>query len=184
VTRCESCDRLDNWPEQWPRERAEIRVCCDCLRAGKAGINHRTELGIISAPYVLRGMTVFGDESAAHTHGLKTTVIETYSDGSSNLGIHVPQAMLDELMRTPIHPSLQDEYWPFHCGGWMHYLGKWQRADFERLAPGNSISWLAKHVDDPEMAEEYMGWLESDIAWSCVYACPRCGAHKVWVDAD
>ncbi len=186
VTRCESCDRLGEWPDQWPRERDEIRVCYECLRSGHAGIAHRTALGTIWPPYVIRGMISAhgGDEAKAAELGFKTTVLESYDDGSYRLGIHVPQHLLDELMRTPCHPSMQDEYWPFHCGGWMVYVGMWRPKDFERRAPGHGVDWLRKHCDDPEMAEEYWSWLESDIARSCVYACPRCGLHKAWVDAD
>jgi uncharacterized protein CbrC (UPF0167 family) len=185
VTRCESCDRLGEWPEQWPRERDEI-VCYDCLRAGRAGISHTTGLGDVWPPTAIRGMTRAGngDEPKAEKHGFKTTVLETYHDGSFTLGIHLPQDLLDELMRTPDHPALQNEYWPFHCGGWMHYLGKWWPEDFERRAPGRGVEWLTEHVEDREMGEEYWSWLESGIAWSCVYTCPRCGVHKVYVDSD
>jgi hypothetical protein len=34
------------------------------------------------------------------------------------------------------------------------------------------------------MGEAYWSWLESGIAGAWVYACPRCGLHKVYVDSD
>jgi uncharacterized protein CbrC (UPF0167 family) len=186
VTRCKACDRLGNWPDQWPRDHDEIRVCDDCLLAGRAAVGHETGLGYLSPPLALRGLMNAdeGDERKAEALGFTTTVLERFDDGSYCLGIHVPQHLLDELMRTPAPPALQREYWPFHCGGWMQYLGNWQPDDFERQAPGRAVEWLGEHIDDRGMAQDYMSWLGSDLAWSCVYACPRCGTHKVYVDAD
>ncbi len=68
----------------------------------------------------------------ARQYGLETSVIKEFSDGSQSIGVHLPQGQLDELMRTPRHPTLQQEHWTYHCGGWVTYLGKWEKPDFER----------------------------------------------------
>jgi uncharacterized protein CbrC (UPF0167 family) len=123
------------------------------------------------------------NEIVPNEHGFETSVLETFSDGSQTIGIHLPQDLLDDLMRTPRHPTLQDEHWTYHCGGWMVYLGRWEMQDFERQAPGRAREWFIERFDDPTDGEMYWEWLEGDMGWSCVFGCPRCGTYKVFYDA-
>lgn len=184
VTRCQSCERQAQWPSDWPWEREEIRVCAECLRAGHGAISHGTDLGIVHPSVSLKGMLRSSKYNlpAAKAAGLETSVLMTYGDGSQSIGVHLPQAMLDDLMRTPRHPTLQNEHWTFHCGGWMVYVGKWEIQDFERQSPGRAYEWFADHFSDPDDAEMYWDWIKSDMGWSCVFVCPRCGQHKVFYD--
>ena len=184
ITRCEWCERQAEWPEEWPWESDEVRVCVDCLRAGHAAVLHSTDFVVIHPPYAIKGMTwgSSSDVGRAEANGFATTVLETYGDGSQSIGIHLPKALIDDLMRTPTHPSLQDEHWTFHCGGWMVYLGKWEVQDFERQAPGRAYEWFAEHFHHPEDAEMVWEWALGDMGWSCVFVCPRCGMHKVFYD--
>lgn len=186
ASRCIWCDRQGDWPQQWATEAEEIRVCLDCLRGGHAAVSHATDMGFLDPPLALQGMLMGISElpPAAKEHGFEIRVLETYSDGSQRMGVQVPQELLDDLMRTPRHPTLQDEHWTYHCGGWMVYLGKWEMQDFERQAPGRAREWLIDCFDDPDDGEMYWDWLEGNIGWSCVFRCPRCGSYKVFYDSD
>jgi ankyrin repeat protein len=108
ITRCDWCERQAEWPSEWPWESDDIRVCVDCLRAGHAAISHSTDLGFIDPSISIKGM-LRGRKyvlAKAKEHGFETTVLETYGDGSQSLGVHLPQALIDDLMRTPRHPTL------------------------------------------------------------------------------
>jgi uncharacterized protein len=179
--RCRRCGAENEWPSEWPHD--QIRVCYECLRSGRASVSHSTELGLVDFPTSQDGMARGGDFETAAMHRLKTSVLKRFDDGSELIGTHVPHEVLQELLRTPRHPALQNEYWPFHCGDFMAFLGNWEQDDFERQAPGCGREWFAEHMQSEDW-EDMWEWLPSGIGWSYVYQCRSCGKHRVFVDSD
>jgi uncharacterized protein CbrC (UPF0167 family) len=186
----------------WPADRADpvppdpadpydigklVPVCYACLRAGRVAISHETESFIVDYPRAVRGLASLRDPAFAATQNLPTTVLTTYDDGSQSLAIPLPHSLLFELLRTPHHSALQSEYWPWHCGTVMAYVGRWEQDDFNRHAGGDGgYAWFARHLPPSRFveAEDMWDWLENGIAWTCVYQCQTCGLHRVYVDAD
>jgi uncharacterized protein CbrC (UPF0167 family) len=184
VTRCGACDRQANWPDDWPVDGEEICLCVDCLRNGSGGFVHSTELGFMTPELALRGML----SSSAYelpkieAAGFRTSVRKTYGDGSQSIGVHVPQELIDDLLRTPRHPTLQEEHWSLHCGGWMTYVGRWEPQDVERQSPGKAYEWFSKYTVDSDDPETIWDFIQSDTGWSCVFECSKCGHFKVFYD--
>ena len=179
---CRSCANLLSWPDGTSREG--LAICYACVRSGRVAFAHGTNLGSADWEHTEEGRLDFGRLDAAERAGLRTTVLETYDDGSQRLGVHVPQAVLTELHRTPRYMSLQREYWYWHCGNFMPYLGRWDHDDFERQAPGRGREWFGAHMPPGETWEDMWEWLPTDTGWSYVHQCSTCGLHKVFVDAD
>jgi hypothetical protein len=179
---CELCGATCNWPGE--RARDKIATCYDCLRGGRAGIGHETELGSVDLGHALRGLTHFARPEIARREGLETTVLQTYGDGSQSIGVRLPRDLLIEMSRTPRHMALQREYWPYHCKGFMAYLGRWQQAEFDKQSPGQGREWFGAHISPEEPWEDMWEWLEGDVGRSYVYQCQSCGRHRVFVDSD
>lgn len=179
---CVRCSTRSYWPQTRPRD--VVAVCYECLRAGRAAIAHETEVGDIDLLHAWQGLARFGRPETARREGLATTVLETYADGTQSIGVRLPQDLLFELLRTPRHQALQREYWPYHCGGFTAYLGRWQQEDFEHQAPGRGREWFGERVAPGEPWEDMWEWLPGDVGWSCVYQCQACARHRVFVDSD
>ena len=173
----------------WPADRPDVEidpVCYECLRAGRVAIQHETESFIVTYALAVQGMARLNDPDFAAREKFPTTVLTTYDDGSQSIGVHLPSPLLFELLRTPNHQALQQEYWPWHCGGLMAYVGRWEPDDFNQRAGGEGYEWFARHLPAyrADEADDMWSWLENGIAWSCVYQCQSCGLHRVFVDAD
>jgi uncharacterized protein CbrC (UPF0167 family) len=180
---CERCGATCNWPSEHTRDT--VVVCYECLRGGRAGIAHETELGSVDLAHALRGLIGFGRPEIARRDALKTIVLETdEEDGSQIIGIHLPRDLLIELIRTPRHQTLQREYWPYHCKGFMAYLGRWQQEDFEKQSPGRGREWFREHMSPDRGWQDMWEWLRTNIGWSYVYQCECCGLHRVFVDSS
>lgn len=179
---CERCGAICNWPEG--RARDQIATCYECLRGGRAGIGHETELGLVDLGHALRGLTYSARTTIADREALETIVLKTYDDGSQSMGVLLPRDLLIELTRTPRHIVLQREYWPYHCKGFMAYLGRWRQEDFDKQSPGHGRAWFGEHMPPEDPWEDMWEWLEGDIGWSYVYQCQSCGLHRVFVDSD
>ena len=145
---------------------------------------HETELGDVDLGHALRGLTYSCRPEVARREGVETTVLKTYGDGSQSIGVRLPPDLLLEMVRTPRHAALQREYWPYHCQGFMAYLGRWQQEDFEKQSPGRGREWFGEHMAPEEPWEDMWEWLEGGIGWSYVYRCLPCGWHRVFVDSD
>jgi Uncharacterised protein family (UPF0167) len=182
ATRCGRCAALRDWPTH--RNRENIAVCYGCLRGGRAGIAHETEVGDLDLAHAVLGLANRGRPEVAQRHKLETTVLETYSDGSQTIGVRLPKALLMEMLRTPRHIALQREYWPFHCNGFMTYLGRWQQDDFENQAPGRGRDWFGEHMAPEEPWEDMWEWLPEEVGLSYVYQCQVCAQYRVFVDCD
>lgn len=185
LTSCEHCGLSNPWPSDLS-DSGPWSVCYTCLRAGCVAIHHQTEAFDVEYRLAARGLARLREREFARRLNVETTVLETFDDGSQSLGIPLPTALLFELLRTPCHQALQSEYWPWHCGGLMVYVGRWEPEDFNRHAGGEGFTFFAQALpaDRAEEAEDMWSWLENYIAWSCVYQCPRCKTHRVYVDAD
>jgi uncharacterized protein CbrC (UPF0167 family) len=179
---CRICGTIIFWPNQRPRD--VVAVCYQCLRAGRVAVAHETEVGNIDLAHALHGLTYFAPPEIASRHGLETAVLETYADGSQSIGVRLSKDLLSEMLRTPRHMALQREYWPFHCHGFMAYLGRWQLEDFEKQSPGRGREWFGEHMGPDEPWEDMWEWLPADIGWSYVFQCQTCGRHRVFVDSD
>jgi uncharacterized protein CbrC (UPF0167 family) len=180
-TECAKCGISNPWPSELARDT--LPVCYDCIRDGRVAISHETRLGHVDFAHTLRGMLQFGREHQAKAEGLQTTVLETYDDGSHRVGVHLPVELLHEMHRTPCYSKLQREYWPYHCGGFMAFVGRWQQEDFERVSGGRGLEWFIKHgVDD--LGEDEWEWLPGGLGWSYVHKCLKCGLHRIFVDSD
>jgi uncharacterized protein CbrC (UPF0167 family) len=184
-TTCTHCGFANPWPSDRP-DAEIVPVCYECLRAGRVAIHHETESFNVNFSLAVRGMASLNDPDFATRERFATTVLETFDDGSQSIGVHLPQSLLFELLRSPVHQKLQREYWPWHCRGLMAYVGRWEPDDFDRQAGGEGYEWFIRHLPPDRMdeAEDMWSWLEGGIAWSCVYQCQSCGLHRVYVDAD
>lgn len=179
---CERCSFHCDWPTGRPRDT--LAVCYECLRGGRAGIAHETEVGDVDLGHALHGLTSGASEEIARREGLETTVLKTYDDGSQSIGMRIPRDLLLEMVRTPRHEALQREYWPYHCKGFMAFLGRWGQEDFENQSPGSGREWFGEHMSADDPWEEMWEWLVGDVGWSYVYQCQSCGRHRVYVDSD
>ena len=188
LVRCSHCDRLNEWPKDWPWEHEDIVACYECLRAGKAGIGASTEWGVVDLQNALDGVAVATDDSVADkasAAGFEVSSIQRY--GHSWPAIHLPQKQLDEVARSLTPKSLQDECWPWHCGSFMSYLGNWHQDDFDRARPGDGKGFFVENYENdwegnptsPEEAEGFWDWLNDDMGWSHVYRCETCGTYLV-----
>lgn len=178
---CNRCAGVVHWPADLPRDNASI--CYRCLRAGRAAMDHETEMGSIDLPHALRGVTYLARRKPAQREGLAIAVLETHADGSESIGVQLEPELLQEMLRTPRHAGLQGEYWPYHCRSFMAYLGRWQQEDFEQAAPGRGRQWFGEHMDD-DAWEDMWEWLPTNVGWSYVFQCQACGRHRVFVDSD
>ena len=149
-------------------------------------VAHETSLGDVDFAHTLRGMLNFGREGRAKAIGLETSVLETYDDDSQRFGVHLPVELLHEMHRTPRYAALQREYWPYHCGAFMAFVGRWQQEDFERVSGGRGLEWFLEHFDGNygDYGEDAWEWLPDGIGWSYVHKCLACGLHRVFVDSD
>lgn len=180
-THCPKCRKLNQWPSELRRDR--LPVCYDCIRTERVAIAHGTSLGHVDFAHTLRGMLDFGKENRAKALGLQASVLETYDDDSHRFGVHLPVELLHEMHRTPRYACLQREYWPYHCGAFMAFVGRWQQEDFERVSGGRGQEWFIQHgVDD--CGEDEWEWLPGGLGWSYVHKCLGCGLHRVFVDSD
>ena len=183
-TGCLKCGTSNPWPAELPRD--PLRVCYDCIQSGQVAIGHETPLGSIDFAQTLRGMLWLGSKERADEEGLRTTVVKndgTLPFGSHWTGVHLPTELLLEMHRTPRYSALQREYWPFHCGGFMAFVGRWQQEDFERISRGNGLAWFTEYGANG-IGEDEWDWLPSGIGWSYVHKCLKCGVHRVFVDSD
>lgn len=194
-TTCERCGAINLWPADypryWPSDRPQdaTAVCYGCLRSGRVAIDHETELGNINFAYAGRELICHGRPEIARREGLRTTVLQTYPDGSHEVGVHLGADLVFEMLRTPRHRALQREYWPYHCRNFMAFLGSWTRADFDQQSPGRGREWFGRHMDPGEAWEDMWEWLPADgnpwydIGVSYVYQCQTCRLHRVFVDS-
>ena len=88
------------------------------------------------------------------------------------------------MLRTPQSFSCQEEDWPWHCGGFMQYVGAWQIDDFDRWAPGRAQEAFVEACDDPADGEMYWDWLEGGLGVSEVYRCLACGKLRLRYNSD
>ena len=182
-TDCSHCGTSNPWPPELPRD--PLTVCYACICMGRVAIGHETEIGFIDYARSLRGMIDSSDRTRAEAEarGLRTTVLKTYDDGSESIGVYVPTNILQEIQRTPRYSNLQREYWPYHCGAFMAFVGRWQQEDFERVSGGNGLAWFMEHGAYDFEYDEW-DWLPNSIGWSYVHKCLKCGVHRVFVDSD
>ena len=183
ATDCPKCAVPNPWPSELPRD--PLTVCYECIVAGRVAIAHETEIGFIDYALSLLGMVKSSDRrrADAEARGLHTTVLKTYDDGSQSIGVHLPAQLLQEMHRTPRYSCLQREYWPYHCGEFMAFVGRWQQEDFERISNGRGLPWFIEHFAG-DYGEDAWEWLPTGVGWSYVHKCLKCGVHRVFVDSD
>jgi uncharacterized protein CbrC (UPF0167 family) len=152
--------------------KGEIRVCYECLRAGKAAIAKGTELGMISSDQAFEGVT-------NGIPGLDRDDFEMVSQGDDWVAVRLPQAIMWELLRTPTYSTIQDDCWQFCCRQPMVFLGQWSRKQFSRRAPDGD----GRRLFDAIVQEPIKGLWEDELhdetgiyAFRC-NSCGRLTAH-------
>jgi uncharacterized protein CbrC (UPF0167 family) len=185
ATDCPACGVPNPWPDGLPRD--PLRACYKCIRRGKVAVAHETELGMLEYPLSARGLVRGGKYKRAELEGMgfRTTVLETYDDGSQSVAARLPPELLAEMHRTPRYLNLQREYWPWHCGQYMAFVGHWRQDDFHRVAGGHGKgeAWFHAHGAHPFEYDQWE-WIEHGIGMSYVHECLKCGLRRVYVDSD
>ena len=89
------------------------------------------------------------------------------------------------MTRTPRHIALQREYWPYHCKGFLTYLGRWSQEDFDKQSPGCGREWFGNPYAAQQRSWEGNSreWLEGDLGWSYIYRCQAFSEHRGFVDS-
>jgi uncharacterized protein CbrC (UPF0167 family) len=158
---------------EFPSLSGPVLACADCLRAGRAAINHNTELGMVGWQHACQGWT----------HGLPLAprgweTSEPDQDGWSR--VRVPRELLENLVRTPEYPTIQGERWLFCCKEPMVYLGEWSRARFTQEArDGDGERLFGEIVED--VGPDLWGndFLDDGVY---VFECDRCGKRRAHWD--
>src|SRR5579885_3919248 len=94
-TPCRACGSAVPFPASLEKVK-DIRICYDCLRAGRGAITKSTEFGMVSWEQAFRGVT-------HGLPGLETTEFERVLIDPEDdwYGVRVPHEHLFELLRTP-----------------------------------------------------------------------------------
>ncbi len=179
---CRSCGSAVLFPETG-RDKKNLHICYDCLRAGRGAITKDTEFGMVSWEQAFQGIT-------HGVPGLDTTDFErVLIDSAENwYGVRVPQEHLFELLRTPTYGTWQGERWLFCCKRPMTYVGEWANVQKTLRDPEDSWGFFEK-VFDP--ADESKGWVWERLSARqfdgiCVYVfqCKTCGRFRSNYDMD
>ena len=179
---CRSCGSAVLFPETG-RDKKNLHICYDCLRAGRGAITKDTEFGMVSWEQAFQGIT-------HGVPGLDTTDFErVLIDSAENwYGVRVPQEHLFELLRTPTYGTWQGERWLFCCKRPMTYVGEWANVQKTLRDPEDSWGFFEK-VFDP--ADESKGWVWERLSARqfdgiCVYVfqCKTCGRFGSNYDMD
>jgi uncharacterized protein CbrC (UPF0167 family) len=160
---CHKCDSNVPFPNF---DDEQIKVCYDCLRAGKAAITKGTELGMISWEHAIEGMT-------HGLPGLNHPDFEMVSGESDWIRARLPQDVMLEMLRTPTYSSIQGEEWQFCCKQPMVFIGEWSREEFSRRAQdGDGQRFFEQIVQSPVpgLWEDRL----HDITGVYVFRCPLC----------
>jgi uncharacterized protein CbrC (UPF0167 family) len=179
---CRSCGSAVPFPESL-RNKKDIYICYDCLRAGRGAITKDTEYGMVSWEQAFQGIThgVPGLETSEFERVLVDAEEDWY-------GVRVPQDHLFELVRTPTYGTWQGERWLFCCKRPMTYLGEWANVLKSLHDQEDSRDFFEK-VFDP--ADESQGWVWERLSARrfdgiCVYVfqCKTCDRFRANWDTD
>ncbi len=171
---CSKCAELMIWPLS---RVDDVRVCYNCMRAGRVWFTQDTALGMVRWEDAQRGWT----------HGVPLEMNVSLSsrpsaDDPEWYEYALPPDDAEELGRTPGYISWQSESWPFHCGRVMVYIGEPKARPRSENTP--------EVVAAVEALIEREGWdLKGVDPWKsflCVYVfrCDVCGAFDGHVDCD
>lgn len=181
IAKCPRCKTHNRWPARLPRS---FSVCYECLHAGKVAVSHEFEGGHVEYGLTIQKLARVHSGRDARAHGFQTKILKRYGDGSRSYGAYFPVAALMELHRTPRYMAMQREYWPFHCGHFMTFLGNWDQDDFNRAFDGEGFALFRRWASWPEMAEDWWDWLEGGVGVSYVHHCEGCKSYRIFVDSD
>ena len=170
------CFPLDNAPA--------TAGCVDCLRLGRFGFSHDTEVGLITEEGFIphdepddspRRVFIVANSgeaevgSAPHLHPPKP---------------HVTEEAIAELRRTPSFSTWQEVRWPVHCEDFMAYLGIWGPEEFVKAAPEGEGRRLfldmvqpLRHRSWPEDGEPRFG--QNFVAFQCLHCQTRTGIWDI-----
>lgn len=136
-------------------EQVEAIGCPSCLRSGRFGFWHETEVGSL-------------DETGLIARG------PHHPPPSGSF----PISALAELRRTPPIACHRQELWLVHCYDFMAYLGTWRPEEFAAHDPDRDGGRLFREMTEP--AKQHL-WNEqrppSDSApgsWDATYYAFRC----------
>ncbi len=148
-------------------QKADSHGCLSCLKAGRFGFWHDTEIGVLDS------------------NGLK----RLYNHNKPRPPTFL-RAALTELLRTPQIVTWQQELWLTHCDDFMAYLGTWEPKDFYANAPdGDGKSLFLRMTDEYEhLWDSSLREGEEQLrAWHATYysfRCLHCGELRGNWDCD
>ncbi len=163
------CFELDRaiCPELPSAARKGKAACIACLRAGRFGFWHRTDIGTL------------GEKGRVDEQGRRLRLPKGFAR----------QALVD-LRRTPQIACNQEELWLTHCDDFMAYQGVWNPSDFySHAADGNGRELFLQMTDHGrELWDDC--WLDKTqplTTWYATYytfKCLHCGRLRGTWDTD
>lgn len=174
---CTSCGEIISFPKLV----GGLRVCFDCLRAGKAAFTQDTELGMVRWEDAQTGKTfgIPGDPDPRFPYSISD--LSAPNDPWYQAQVAVEDLM--ELVRTPSFISWQGERWLFCHQRPMIYLGSWRQDDFDKAAPDGHGEKLFTTVVDAG-SEEFWPYINSRSVSVYVFRCQDCGELRGYHDAS
>lgn len=116
------CFDLTNLAVPGQAERQGKIGCYDCLRRGRFGFNHDTEVGMITED----GLVAYFEPSDEPRHVFVVASDgEAVAEGMQLISLPQPKISAEaaaELRRTPSFSTWQDIPWAVHCGDFMAYV--------------------------------------------------------------
>lgn len=149
---------LSSAPRRHKDEGADPEFgCADCLKEGRFGFWHDTDIGLL----------------------LDETRLTQMYDGAALPPPAFPASALIELYRTPQIVTWQQELWLTCCNDFMAYLGTWEPEDFVRASPtGDGRSLFLGMTRDSALRHLWDQSLEAGETtprgWHAVYYAFQC----------
>jgi uncharacterized protein CbrC (UPF0167 family) len=170
---CRNCAAIIPFP---PISGAQVKICYECLRAGRGAITKDTELGMISWDQAFEGVT-------HGIPGLNRDDFEMVPREDGWFGARLPQEMMFELLRTPTYSTIQGDCWQFCCQMPMIYIGNWGRDDFLRHASDGDGQRLFEEIVNDRLPGFLLEDLHEDMG-IYVFRCPSCSRLRSHWDFD
>ena len=170
-----------------PSSVAASAGCLACLKAGRFGFFHITEIGYLDEG----GLTWYGDEEPdvsarafiVDSNGTAAPVPTTID---SSARVTVKSEAVDELRRTPAFPTWNEVAWLVHCSDFMVYLGTWQPPDVRAAAAARHQRACELFTEMTDTAGDGI-WSDDGQEWSFAFhafRCDSCSALRGAIDVD
>ena len=153
--------------------------CVACLRTGRFGFFHITEIGYLDEG----GITWYSDdEPEGHARIFAVDSAGTAAPIPTQVGastrVTVSPEAIDDLRRTPDFPTWNEVAWPVHCSDFMVYLGTWQPPDVRAAAGARQHEPRDLFAEMTDAAEDRL-WSDDAQQWAFAFHVFRCGSCSV-----